>query len=368
MVAPRTFPNWVGLSISFFNARLIHFFRIFLHPCDITFELLKESISYFGYNPRECFAASSSLANLRDIKKELGSAIQIAAHGDIMQRFFESRRGDATNTIFQNFPTNTDTSTNRSLAFCQSEPVSRWALDLLLRHYEAGKAHATAAFYYSLEGMPEAASLRGQLFERQVFNYLDEIRAGHTFRIRGLTDSDQTWTYRGSIRHITFQESTVFKEIRGAVQDRKPRHLVSFVRDFPAMDSILYNPDDPDAVVTCIQVTMNMDHAIVVRGLQLLQGWFKLGSPLQDLRPTHAKPWRLLFVVPSDMADTFKSQELKGDTPENVWAGKVHQYVLGLEEKTIFKCESVRARRNRYGVEYLSFSTADEFGVLCWFR
>ena len=297
---------------------------------------------------------------------EVESAIKIVARGDIVRLLLSTQLGnsDISHTIFQISPT------NRLLSSAQFEAVSRWALDLLLQYHESGEVHATAAFYYSLGGimMPEAASLRGQLFERQVFNYLDEIRTGHTFRIRGLTDSDQTWTYRGSIRHITFQESTVFKEISEAVQDRELRHLVSFVCNFPAMDSILYNPDDPDAVVTCIQVTMNMDHAIVVRGLQLLQGWFKLGSPLQDLRPTSAKPWRLLFVVPSDMADTFKSQELKGDTPENVWAGKVHQYVLGLEEKTIFKCESVRARRNRYGVEYLSFSTADEFGVLCWFR
>jgi len=157
------------------------------------------------------------------------------------------------------------------------------------------------------------------------------------FEIRGLTDSDQTWNYRGSIRHITFQESTVFREISEAVQDLKPRHLVPVARNFPAMDSILYDPDDPDAAITCIQITMNMDHAIVVKGLELLQSWFKLRSPLQDLRPSNAKPWRLLFVVPLHMAHTFKLQKLKGDTPNNVWAGKVHQYVLGLEEGTIFR-------------------------------
>ena len=90
MVALRTFPNWVDLSISCFNARLIHFFRIFLDPRDITFELLEESTSYFGYNPRRCFEASSSIANSKVIKKEVESAIKDAARGDIMQLLLES--------------------------------------------------------------------------------------------------------------------------------------------------------------------------------------------------------------------------------------------------------------------------------------
>ena len=340
MVSLRTFSNWVGLSICFFNARLIHFFRIFLHPRDITFELLKESTSYFGCNPRRCFEASSSATKLQESQDLFKIAIKSTSRVNILQLLLDAQMGnsDISHTIFQFFPTDTDTDTdeNRLLSRAQYEVVSRWALDLLLRHHEDVKAHATADLYYNLSGASGAASLRGHMFEWQVFNYLDEKCTGRTFPIRGLTDSDQTWTYRGSIRRITFQESTVFTEISEAVQNLKPRHLVPIVRNFPAMDSILYNPDDPDAVVTCIRITMNMDHAIVVKGLQLLQRWFKLDSPLQDLRPTHAKPWRLLFVVPSHMAGTFKSQKFKGDTRKNVWAGKVHQYVLGLEERTVF--------------------------------
>jgi len=89
--------------------------------------------------------------------------------------------------------------------------------------------------------------------------------------------------------------------MKSAVRKRKPLHLIPFVRDFPAVDSILYDPDDPDAVVTCIQITMNKDHAIVVSGLQQIQSWFKLGTPLERLRPTKTRPWRFLFVVPSGM-------------------------------------------------------------------
>ena len=297
---------------------------------------------YFGYNPRQCFEASSSATSLKAIKMRVESAIKDAARGNLMQLFLDCQKGDATisNTIFQIFPTNTDTdtNTNRLLSHCQYEPVSRWALNLLLRDYKAGKAHEAAAFYNSLSGIYRAASFRGNLFEQQVFNYLDSISTGYRFTIRGLADSDQTsWTYHGSIRYITFQESTVTTEISKAFQDRKPRHLVPLAHNFPTMDSIFYDPNDPVAVITCIQITINMDHAIAVKGLQLLQKWFKPGSPLKDLRPTNAKPWRFLFVVPTDVARTFKLQKLKDDTPTNVWARKVHQYVLGLEERTVFR-------------------------------
>ena len=70
--------------------------------------------------------------------------------------------------------------------------------------------------------------------------------------------------------------------------------------------------------------------------------------PLEVLRPTEDRPWRLLFVVLFDMAPTFQLQKLDDDTTEGEWARKVHQkkldlptpihieYVLGLEEQTIF--------------------------------
>ncbi len=37
------------------------------------------------------------------------------------------------------------------------------------------------------------------------------------------------------------------------------------------------------------------------------------------------------IIVPPEMASTFTLQELKGDTKLGAWAGKVEQYVLGLE-------------------------------------
>jgi hypothetical protein len=60
------------------------------------------------------------------------------------------------------------------------------------------------------------------------------------------------------------------------------------------------------------------------------------GGALAGLRPTQAKWWHFIFVVPPKMASTYKSQNLDGDTGRGEWAGKVHQYVLGLKEGTIF--------------------------------
>ncbi len=230
----------------------------------------------------------------------------------------------------------------------------------------------------SVSAMPAAGSFRGHLFERQVLKHFSNIGA-RDFPIRGLTPrSDQTtWIYRGRIDHTIFRKSTVIDAIMKAVENKQPLHLVPSVPNFPAVNSILYDPNDPDAVLTCIQITINVDHDIVVSGLQDIQSWLKRGTSLSDLRPTRSRRWRFLFVVPSDMASTFKVQSLYGDTGKGEWAKKVDQYVLGLEERNIF--EKIRFECTEYsypatggatgtGVEYLSLSTADEFGMLCRFR
>jgi len=182
----------------------------------------------------------------------------------------------------------------------------------------------------------------------------------HDFPIRGLAPrSDQTtWIYRGRIDHTTFRKSTVIDPIRKAVDNKQPLHLVPSAPNFPAVDSILYDPND---VLTCIQIMITVDHDIVVSGLQDIQSWLKRGTSLENLRPTRNRRWRFLFVVPSDMASTFKVQKLDGDTRRAEWARKVDQYVLGLEERNIFVQSTIQLPRNRgsnrYGVEYLSLST-----------
>jgi hypothetical protein len=260
-----------------------------------------------------------------------------------MQLLQKTREGgsNVSNMIFQNFPSKTDP--KRLLSKCHFETVSRWALILLLKQYEVRKDDAVADFYYIISTMDDAATLRGHMFERQVLYHLRGISAIRTFRIRGLTaDSNQTtWTYRGdNIQHTDLEESSFLDEITDAGRDRKPLHLVPLARNFPAVDSILYDPNDPDAVLTCIQITMNEENPIADLGLQRIQSWLDRNTALAGLRPTKSRPWRFLFVVPSHIASTFQSQRLKGDTATHEWAGKVHQYVLELKEGSIFQRRS----------------------------
>jgi len=157
-----------------------------------------------------------------------------------------SGNSNVSHMIFQIFPTNFNA--KRLLSECHFEPVSRWTLDILLKEYEAHRADEIADFYFNISAMSGL------------------IRSNRT-----------TWIYRGPIRRITFRESTIIDSIKDTVRNRQPLHLVPFVPNFPAMDSILYDPNDPDAVLTCIQNTINVDHDIVVLGSS---GYPKLAQSL----------------------------------------------------------------------------------------
>ena len=135
------------------------------------------------------------------------------------------------------------------------------------------------------------------------------------------------WTCHGCTPHFTFLRDLDFiDEITKAVQNGQPLHLVPLVRNFPAVDSIVY---DPNEALTCIQTTVSRNHPIVLSGLQRIQSWLKLHTPLEGLRPSRERPWRLIFIVPSDET-SFELQELRGEAADEC-AGKVHQYVLRLD-------------------------------------
>ena len=324
--------------------------RMFLVRSDLSFKLLRGSTSYFGFNPRRCFEASS-FKNLNDKKEELGGAIQGAARNYKIMDLLLNARTDGTqmgvsevsHTVFQISPPDNDP--DRRLFRCHFGAVSGWALDVLLKRYEADQANEVADFYFQLSGLPGAASLQGHIFERQVLNNLHGIGTPLEYSIRWLTNSNEMkwtkWTYHGPIRHVTLQESSFSSELTKAVQNRERLHLVPLARNFPSIDSILYDPDDPKAVLTCIQITRNMGHPIAVSGLRLIQNWLKLNTSLSDLRPSEKRPWRFVFVVPSGCVHNFQLQPIVDDSRSGKkgvanWPRKVQQFVLGLEEKSIF--------------------------------
>lgn len=330
MVVRGAFPNWVSLSISLFSARPIYFFRIFLHRNDIKFKLLRESTTYFGYNPRRCFAASLSTKRLESKKRDVLWKFDLIAKD--MGRIFQAlnlNELDAnaiSHTIFQISPADE----LRQLETCNWDLVSQWAFNSLLDKCESYEAHATAQFYRQLSGIPWAASFRGHLFERQVLNHLSGLHTPHTFSIRRLTDSNQmTWTYPG-INGTRFDNMNVIGIIKAAVENHTSLHLLPLDPNFPAVDSIVY--DTNEQRLTCIQITFKSKHPIAVKCLKRIQRWLNPSTdPIGELRPSEANPWRFVFIVPPNMASAFTSQVLEGDGTRRDWAGKVEQYVLGLD-------------------------------------
>ena len=249
---------------------------------------------------------------------------------NILHLLHSSRSGDpdVSHAVFEVSPI----SGSRSLTRCKFGAVSQWALDLLLKEYETRRADEVASFFDSISGMSEAASLWGHVYQRQVLNHLEDIQKEQDFHIRGLTSPGQTmWCYRGPIRRFNFpHDSDFINEITNAVQNRERLHFVPLVRNFPSVHSIIYDPDDD--VLTCVQITVSGTHDILIKGLQRIQSLLKSGTPLGGLRPSTIRPWRLVFIVPPSGKAHFKSQPLKGDDAAlDEWAGKVHQYVLGLD-------------------------------------
>ena len=140
MVGPRAFYDRVGLSISPFNARLIHFFRVFLHACDVTFKLLRESTLYFGHNPRQCFDASYPQARLEAKKGDVVQAITRLARepSEILWVLYKHHASadEISDTIFHFIPTNEF----RQFEISECVPVSPWVFDSLLNACEKKEA------------------------------------------------------------------------------------------------------------------------------------------------------------------------------------------------------------------------------------
>jgi hypothetical protein len=301
---------------------------MFLHPLDISFNLLKKSTSYFGYNPRLCFDSALSVQSLEYNVAQALSAIKNVPFDstNIVQLENSSRTGDSavSHSIFAISPKNH----LRRLTECATQLVSPWAFDVFMAEYKSQEDHKAMANFRQMSTSPEAASLWGHVFERLALDYLDNI--GGDFQIRQLVPGPPgpvTPWYLGRTRRYKFlEEEDLIREIKA--NDNELLHLVPSASNFKAVDSILYNPND---VLTCIQVTVSSKHPIDAKGLKKIQHWFPSKSTLKNLRPSTTSPWRFIFIVPPQNVSSFKPQPWKHDTPSGEWAGKVHQYVLGLD-------------------------------------
>jgi hypothetical protein len=288
---------------------------------------------YFGFNPRRCFQASARPAALVEGKVHILQKIsEIPSGQNLLDIFFQTRSTKSvSHTIFQLSPINEE----RLFHEAEVSAVSPWALHRLLEAYEVKQRDASYTFYKLIASRPDAGSLRGQMFEKQALTFFGLLKNSEEFTIRRLGDTATSkWVYPGSTECAEFQLSTVTKLLEDAVNGKKALHLIPQAQNFAAVDSILYNPDK---VLTCLQFTVRMEHPVAVSGLQKIQGCLQ-NDPLRQLRPKvrKSKHWKLIFVVPSKNAARFEMQSFRHDTPNEEWSRKVDQYVLGLEEATMW--------------------------------
>ena len=171
--------------------------------------------------------------------------------------------------------------------------------------------------------------------EIQALKYFDSLTTPTIFNVRSLVDSSVSqWTYPGPAPRVTFQSKSLTAAVQTAVDDNQPSHLVPDIPNFPAVDSIVY---DPNEGLAGIQVTVQQEkHGVAVTGLQRIQRNLKQGTSLAKLRPAIlGKHWRIIFVVPDSIAEGFPFQAFIGDTKTGEWAKKIDQYVLGLPENSM---------------------------------
>ena len=227
-------------------------------------------------------------------------------------------------SVFQLSPADDDD--ERLLVNATISAICPWALTTLLEIYERREADASFRFYKMI---PDEGTIRGQMFQVQVLKHLGALNGREQFTIRRLTDSDTSqWTYPGPTASSFSHSSTYPQLLEDAVTQRKSVHLVPQQPNFPALHSILYTPGD---VLTVIYATVESEHPVAVVGLQRTQS---IVSNLQSSIPDNN--WRLIFVVPEQISSTFQIQKLEGDTDSNKWFEKVDQYVLGINEDTLW--------------------------------
>jgi hypothetical protein len=235
-------------------------------------------------------------------------------------------------SIFQISPKDDD----RMLSQVTTAAISPWALTTLLKIYENRQADASWEFYKMIKDLPDEGTIRGQMFQVQVLKYLSALKGREQFTIRRLTGSNTSqWMYPGPTENSFSHSSTFSQLLEDAVTQQKSVHLVPQEPNFPAVHSILYTPGD---VLTGILVTDQTKHPVEVVGLKCIQSWLKRGSMLANLRPSiEGNHWQLIFVVPQQIAPTFQIQMFEGDTDSNEWFKKVDQYVLGIDEDTLWR-------------------------------
>ncbi|EDR09963.1 uncharacterized protein LACBIDRAFT_318345 [Laccaria bicolor S238N-H82] len=326
-------PNWVSRRITtLWSPQELFLTGMFLAPPDLSYSWLRESTRYFGFNPRDCFHTPPSI---NEATARIGKNIKECSNNMCLEEFWRKTRStkSISQSVFQLFPSVDDD--ERLLDAAQISAVSPWALTTSLEIYERSQTGASFQFYRIIKNTRNAGTLRGQMFQVQVLKHLGGLKGPEQFTIRRLTDSDTSqWMYPGPTASCCCPSAAFPQLLEGAVTQRKSVHLVPQERNFSALHSILYTPGD---VLTVIYATVETERPVGVVSFQRIQSWLKRDSMLSHLQPSIlGNHWRLIFVVPEQMASSFRIQKFEGDADSDGWFEKVDQYVLGINEDTLW--------------------------------
>jgi hypothetical protein len=184
--------GWVIVSKSGNCIDILH--RMFLALSDLPYSRLRESTTYFGFNPRTCFDASSDpryqVYCLGVIERKIKETAEKTSLHSLWNQTCSTK--SISHSVFQISPT--DLNDDRLITQVAIAAVSSWALTTLLKIYEDHQAGASFEFYQMIKDLPNAGTIRGQMF--QVLKHLSALKGGEQFTIRRLTDSNTSqWSH-----------------------------------------------------------------------------------------------------------------------------------------------------------------------------
>jgi len=262
-----------------------------------------------------------AVRDVKDIKSTLESVYR---SGDMSRLFQISPRGD-----------------NRSLESSKIEPVSEWALDQFMARLEEDDQRATYDMYRRIRWHPE---LRGRIWQNRVHKYFCSLPTMTQFSIYPLGDSTAnplTIEFISDTKHTDFARFQDFGGLlTSSVMDQRSCYLRPLSKTFATFDSFLYQPGFHPSnfqPLICFQITDALKHDIHLSGLQGTQTACRATIPeLKALRPSVAKKWIIVFVMPTNMGSAFGLQKIVKES--SVWMSKTAQYHLELSPEAVMRC------------------------------
>jgi hypothetical protein len=296
-------------------------------------------------SPRRAFRAIQTEIQFHNILGELDQAITRIT--DIPGTIGGIKRDRVPHRVFQLVPENEDRIFVNALVL----PVTDYVLEKLMTVEARRSADRIFETYQALSPIPAAAEWRGRMWERALHVFLASRPINSSLPLRALDNPSSLITPTITISSkINSHMFTFDNELHSLLVDQMAKqstcYLYPTIRTFPTVDSILYQPDQ---ALWLFQATIASTHHIKISGLARIQRVLQPQTTLKPLRPSKAKPWNLVFVVPKETGASYKKSQpmIKVTVPEDVttgvveenaehWSSRLCQYMLELDSSKVF--------------------------------